>query len=522
MTIQSLMEKEQGAMGRKLFESSPGMRLAFLPDSPKFTVIAISKDLCRLFNVDSDRIIGVGYLDACRAYNQAVSSFRVDLINDSIQYVLAHKIEHRTDDLQFAFGRENTPVRKNTWSNVNTPVLNEKGEIEVIINTVEEKDAATESRLRQIFAIDTVGVIYFDLEGRIHDANPAFERMSGYSRADFVEGKVRWDKLTAPEFLGITEKSRQEFLTTWKNTPYEKQYIRPDGSRWWGLFAGKRMSENECVEFVLDITLLKQAEEELERRVKQRTRELECANQELERSNKSLQEFAYAASHDLKEPIRKIQLFIDRLHKGLSERLTPDETASFERIVNATKRMNLLINDLLSYSQVNMQDVDLQEVNLNEIINSVLTDLEVEIESKNAIIEIDNLFTMEGHPRQLQQVFHNVIGNSLKYSKPGVAPFIQIKCRRVNSQDVKTHKVPFDTDYYLISISDNGIGFDQAYAEHIFSVFTRLHNTADFKGTGIGLSITRKVVENHKGFITAEGRMGEGATFNILLPANKK
>jgi PAS domain S-box-containing protein len=522
MITKFLDDRSEVAITIQLFECAPGKRLVLLPDAPVFTIVGISKDLCRLFEVSREKVIGIGFLDACQIYGAFDDVRRIDVIRESLEYVVDRKIEHRTKDLLFSIDRGDIPARSTSWHSINTPVLNSNGEVQFIINTPEERDADTVARLRQTFAIDTVGVIYFDLEGGIHDVNPAFERMSGYSRSDFAAGRVRWDRLTAPEFMQVTEKSKQEFLRDWKNTPYEKQYIRPDGSRWWGLFAGKRLSESECVEFVIDITLLKQVEQELEKRVRDRTKELEYLNQELERSNKSLEEFAYAASHDLKEPIRKIQLFIDRLHSSLSGKLTEEDVLSFQRIFTATKRMNTLIDDLLSYSQVNMQDINLQEVDLNELIDVVLTDLELDIESKNAVVTVDKLFTMNGRSRQLQQVFHNLIGNALKYSKPDVPPHIQIKCNQVRGEEIKNYAVPPDTDYYMISVHDNGIGFDPAYSEHIFSVFTRLHNARDFKGTGIGLSIVRKVVENHKGFVSAESIPGDGSCFKILLPATKR
>lgn len=519
MTTEIVNDNKEVNTAIRLLETAPGLRIVVFPDAPNFTIASISRDFCRLFDIQREAVIGKNFLDA---YQEFVVSDgdRIKLLGDSLNYVMEHKTEHRTEELKLIMRSEAMPNKENFWRSLNTPVVNDAGNLDYIINTPQEKNPETESRLRHTFAIETVGVIYFDLDGAIHDANPAFERMSGYSREDFISGQVRWDVLTPPEFMEVTEKSRQEFLSTWKNTPYEKQYLRPDGTRWWGLFAGKRLSETECVEFVLDITLLKQVEEEIENRVNIRTHELACLNQELERSNKSLEEFAYAASHDLKEPIRKIQLFVDRLHKSLSN-LGSEQHFMFERIFNSTKRMSSLIEDLLSYSHVNMHDHNIHEVNLNEIIQLVLTDLEVDIENKKAKITVENLFSIKGRPRQLQQVFHNLIGNSLKYSKEGIEPFIEIRCHELNSHEITHFNVPDNTDFYKISVIDNGIGFEQEYAEHIFSAFTRLHGKNDFNGTGIGLSIVRKVVENHKGFIRAESSPGEGSVFTILLPANQ-
>lgn len=462
-----------------LVEAAPGLRLVLLANPPDFTVVAISRDLCRLLGADRENLSGMRFLDVCNKFGLPSNSREFDRLEASLMYVLSHKTQHRAPDIEFIFQLPDIPATKNKWTAIHTPVFDADNQIAFIINTVEEKDAEMESRLRQTFAIETVGVIYFNLEGFILDANSAFQKMSGYSRDDFMNGKVRWDELTPREFIPVTEKSRQEFINDGKNTPYEKQYIRPDGSRWWGLFAGKRLSENECVEFVLDIT-----------RVAARTRELECANQELMRSNNSLQEFAYAASHDLKEPIRKIQIFLDSLRHTLEGRLSENEMSFIERILNAAKRMNSLIEDLLVYSYLD-NDANLERVDLNEVIDLVLIDLEVEIERKQAIIHVDKLFSIRGHPRKMQQVFHNLIGNSLKYSREGVPPEIHIKCQKLAGEDIKRFTVPLNTDYYLITISDNGIGFEQNYSDQIFNMFTRLHHTRHFSGTGIGLSIVR-------------------------------
>jgi PAS domain S-box-containing protein len=392
----------------------------------------------------------------------------------------------------------------------------------------EEALRHSEARLQKAVSIGTVGVIYFDLDGIIHEANAAFERMSGYRNEDFRSGKVRWDEVTPPEFIDVTLKSREEFLTKWENTPYEKQYVRPDGSRWWGLFAGKRLSEKECVEFVVDITEAKQTEEELERKVKERTIELAQANdallkgnRELVRLNKNLEEFAYAASHDLKEPVRKIHFYADRLKHQLGDSLTVEQSHLFSRVELATLRMGTLIDDLLTYSRISTGVDATESINLNEAVKSILEDLELEIEERDAIISIKDLPVAKGHKRQLQQLFGNLISNALKYSKEGVTPEVQISAKLVSGHDIPLHLNSEEgcKQYHLIEVKDNGIGFVQEDAERIFNVFTRLHGNAEYKGTGVGLSIARKVVENHNGYIWAESSPGMGATFKIVLPA---
>jgi light-regulated signal transduction histidine kinase (bacteriophytochrome) len=269
---------------------------------------------------------------------------------------------------------------------------------------------------------------------------------------------------------------------------------------------------------VQDITSQKVYEEELNREVRQRTLELENKNRELLRSNENLEEFAHAASHDLKEPIRKIRFFTDRLKDQLTERITEEEKQTFRRIDNASERMGALIDDLLLYSHISQRPVEMEEVDLEQKLSKVLEDLELDIQEKNAIISIGALPKVKGYRRQLQQLFQNLVGNALKYSKPGVAPLITVHASIVPGDEPSIGQNGSRTKYHLIEVTDNGIGFDPAESERIFQMFQRLHGNAEYRGTGVGLSIVKKVAENHNGKVEAEGRPGEGATFKVYLP----
>jgi light-regulated signal transduction histidine kinase (bacteriophytochrome) len=265
---------------------------------------------------------------------------------------------------------------------------------------------------------------------------------------------------------------------------------------------------------------LQENELELQKNVLQRTIELENANKELKRSNANLEEFAYAASHDLKEPIRKIHFFADRLQSHLTEKLDEQAIRYFEKLQTGANRMSTLIDDLLMYSHINRGASHLESVDLGHVLSLVEEDLELAIKDKEGEIHIGQLPTITGHKRQLQQLFENLVGNSLKYSQPGVPPNILINSSIIKGKEIS---IPLsiedgEKNYHLIEVRDNGIGFQQEDAERIFNVFTRLHGNAEYKGTGVGLSIARKVVENHKGFISAESTPGAGATFRIFLP----
>jgi signal transduction histidine kinase len=183
--------------------------------------------------------------------------------------------------------------------------------------------------------------------------------------------------------------------------------------------------------------------------------------------------------------------------------------------------MGTLIEDLLSFYQVNRGITVTDEVDLDEVVQQVVQDLDLEIEEKEATIRVDRLPRIRGHKRQLQQLFLNLLGNALKYSKPGLAPQVRIGCRLLAGRETGLLLGPDEQQgqFHALEIRDNGIGFEQKDAERIFNVFTRLHSNEDYRGTGIGLSIARKVVENHKGYIRAESEPGVGTAFLVLLPA---
>ena len=241
--------------------------------------------------------------------------------------------------------------------------------------------------------------------------------------------------------------------------------------------------------------------------------DLEALVNELKKSNANLEEFAYVASHDLQEPLRKIQVFSQRLKKDTSIDLSEENKRIFDRMIAATERMSQLINDLLSYSQLTTKPSAFKTVGLNDLMQQVLTDLEATVTEKNATISIGELPEVKGDSVQLRQLFQNLLSNSLKYSKEDADPVIAI-----SSSVVQKEINDLPGSYHLIEITDNGIGFEQQHVEKIFKVFQRLHGRSEYPGTGIGLAIVQKVVENHHGSITAESEPGKGATFKVYLP----
>jgi signal transduction histidine kinase len=257
-----------------------------------------------------------------------------------------------------------------------------------------------------------------------------------------------------------------------------------------------------------------------EEKVKQLNRQLLENIASLESANKDLDRFAFMASHDLQEPLRKIRMFSDRLQLKYQNILDDDGKTNIVRIQKAAERMQNLITDILTFSKISVDKAAFVETNLNTIIDDVLTDLDEEMKAKGANVTVDTLPVVSANPGLIKPLFQNLIGNALKYSKKDVAPIIKIS-HEINNQ--LNGKVSNGKESYCkILIQDNGIGFDQKYAEEIFGMFKRLHHNSEFQGTGIGLALCKKIVEQHKGYISARSRINEGSTFIISLPIQQK
>lgn len=266
-----------------------------------------------------------------------------------------------------------------------------------------------------------------------------------------------------------------------------------------------------------DIQEQKSLNEVLERKVADRTRELLEINRELEMSNNDLQQFASVASHDLKEPLRKIQVFGSMIKSR--EKINETTASYIEKIMVASQRMTTLINDLLSFARLS-ESLVYQQVDVHQIIDDILVDLELSIQEKNAEIHVAGIPCIEAIPSLIRQLFQNIISNALKFSKPDQQPVIEITADLINIPVIDSPAVEHG-DFCRIKVSDNGIGFDDRYAEKIFTLFRRLNSRESYEGTGIGLAIAKKIVDKHNGLIIAKSRINEGASFIIILPVRQ-
>jgi PAS domain S-box-containing protein len=314
-------------------------------------------------------------------------------------------------------------------------------------------------------------------------------------------------------------KERSEFLV-------EYRLLRHDGQYRWTWDAGvPRFSPGGIFEGYVgtsvDIHDQKMTKEVLENLVNSRTRLLRDAVQKLEASNHNLEEFAYVASHDLQEPLRKIQTFSQRLQEKNGDHISGDTKLYLSKIIKASRRMSLLIGDLLSYSKLQKTELEPEEVSLNEVMGNLLSDLELIIHEKKARVSVGDLPVIKAIPLAMNQLFQNILSNALKFTREDTIPMVTITAITL-PPEIRANYPSLEQalEYSMISITDNGIGFQKEFAEKIFNIFQRLNGVGEYEGTGIGLAICRKIVANHHGVIFAESVENEGSTFSVILPVH--
>jgi hypothetical protein len=386
---------------------------------------------------------------------------------------------------------------------------------------VEEK----EKELRDLITAAPIGICVVSGNSiKAEDVNDRFELISGKSRAQLLTQPF-WKVLheIAPVFEPILANVFESGETFSSN---EHEIVLLRGGKEEKIFATFQYvpvidaagSVIKVIMLAVEVTHQVEMRKKIEEAVVKRTLELAESNRSLQRSNKELEQFAYIASHDLQEPIRKISTFTQLLEfsiKDMSEKSKDYVT----KIYNSTERMSTLIRDVLAYSRVNDESDEFEKVDLNKIIETVKTDFELQIEQTKATIEIADLPTIDAIPTQMIQLFNNLMSNSLKYRRPGVSPVIQISCSVAKEEKVaKRMALNPAKKYFHLEFRDNGIGFHEDYVDRIFKIFQRLHGKTEFEGTGIGLAIVLKIIQKHQGHISAMVGENGGAIFNILLP----
>jgi PAS domain S-box-containing protein len=358
-----------------------------------------------------------------------------------------------------------------------------------------------------------IGVTISDLEGRILYVNPAEEAMHGYAPGELIGQLAR--------VLGPPERSRPKSLddlSRLRSFRRESENLRKDGSRFPVRLLSDVVTDAAGNPLGLVTTCEDISEQKTAEQAKlERTRALERARA-LERSNQDLEQFAYVASHDLQEPLRKIIGFGERLAEKGSAALDEECGDYLERMRAAAQRMRSLIRDLLAYSRLSTRPQTLFPVSLHSIARQVLADLELQIEQLRADVQLGELPTVHADPVEMRQLLQNLIGNALKFHRPAVPPRVRVRGTIVREPVVRPALAEPLQEFCQIEIEDNGIGFDERHLAKIFTIFQRLHRRGEYEGTGIGLALCKKVIERHGGAITARSRLDAGSIFYVVLP----
>lgn len=363
-------------------------------------------------------------------------------------------------------------------------------------------------RFQGIYNASKDAIGFSDFGGNLIDVNDAYTDLTGYTKEELLDGKT-FHQLTPPEYHQGDLEAVNKIIEFNQPAELEKEFIRKDGSRVPVSVTAYSVKGNDgspigLAAIIRDITERKAAEEQLK-----------VFNRKLQQSNRELQDFAYVASHDLQEPLRKVQAFADRLGSKYADRLDETGLDYLQRMRNAAGRMQTLIQDLLAFSRVTTKAQPFAAVDLEKIAREVLSDLEVKIEETGAQVEVEDLPTVEADPVQMRQLIQNLVGNAIKFHPKNVTPVIRVSAQTNGNGNGANGT---NNHYCKITVKDNGIGFEEKYLEKIFTVFQRLHGRSEYEGSGVGLAVCRKIVERHHGTITAKSTPGKGASFIISLP----
>lgn len=526
---------------KKIEESEKKFRL--LADSlPQFVWTADPQGNLNYFNesvfefsgLSQDQLINQGWLQMVHPDDRE-KNFKTweDSIAIGKDFLLEHRFRRHDGEYRWQLSRAK-PQRNDSgniqmWVGSSTDIQEQKNfrnELEKqvkerTVELVELNNSLKKSEQRYHLMVEEVqdyAILYLNKEGIVENWNTGAEKIKGY-KAEEIIGRSFSNFYTEDDrksglpqrLLGLAARNNKAVQEGWR--------VKKDNTLFWAsvVITAVHNEKNEVIGYskvTHDLTAKKASDDVL----REKKMELEQKNIELQKMNKELQSFAYISSHDLQEPLRKIQTFASRIIEKDKDTLSENGKYLFKRMQLSAERMQLLIDDLLAYSRTHHLEGDFEKTDLNIIIEQVKHELGEELLQKNAIINADKTCEVNIIPFQFKQLFYNLISNSLKFSKPGKPVAITIKNEYVNGKALEGENFEDDNTYCHITYSDNGIGFDQQYSEKIFELFQRLHGRSEYPGTGIGLAIIKRIVENHQGIITTKGELGKGATFNIYLP----
>jgi PAS domain S-box-containing protein len=384
-----------------------------------------------------------------------------------------------------------------------------------------KKIEESEERFRSLADLMPAKISNSDAAGNVTYFSKHWLSFSGYSFEELRD--FGYQKMMHPDEQQEFKKRFEHAAITGTDIVMEMRFKNSDGDYIWHLNIVSPIKDKNgvlvnWVGVTTEMQRQKEQREELELAVAERTEELSAANEELIKMNTELEAFTYVSSHDLQEPLRKIRTIAGRILEKENKNLSDSGKNYLHLMQNAAERMQTLILDLLAFSRLSMADRNFETTDLNIIIEEVKNEFKDAIAEKNAVIEVKEICEVKIIPFQFRQLMHNLISNALKFSNPKIPPHIKISSVNItyskkNEANLSPHK-----EYCHISISDNGIGFEKEFAEKIFEVFQKLHTKDEYAGTGIGLAIVKKIIENHNGIITVTSELMKGTTFNIYIP----
>jgi PAS domain S-box-containing protein len=461
---------------------------------------------------------------------------RINMIHEDdrkkVNRLWEHAIQHKKD---FKAEGRLWSKKHNTFryfEAAGIPLENEQGKIKEWVGTIsdvheqkvaEEKleDAARQFR----FIADAMPqkVWTADAEGNRNYFNQQWIEYTGLSLEELKD--LGLENVVHPEDLEKTQNYWKESIATGNEFELEIRLRAKNGKYQWHLSRGEAYRDengkiNLWVGTDTEIQKQKMQSLEFEDAVLERTKELRQKNLELRKINKQLESFTYISSHDLQEPLRKIQIFANRIMSYERQHLSEKGKEYFDKVLKASERMQILIEDLLAFSRISIGEKYVETTDLGKIIEEIRSELKEIIEEKNVTIEVDGICQARIIPFQFHQLIENLIVNAIKFADPHRSPHILIKGKIIKGSEVINENLLPDIDYCHISVEDNGIGFEHEFEEQIFELFQRLHGQDEYPGTGIGLAIAKKIVENHNGTIRATSEINKGTRFDIYLPAD--